>query len=428
MLKFLMMALVMMFMNKNTLKPSMWIMVSMFNLSIHQGSTGKMSYLLIGDSLSFWITNMSLWVIMLILSIKMSNYEKHKMIFMLLTMILMTTFYCWNFLLFYIMFEMSMVMIIITVMIWGYQPERVEATMFMVIMTSALSLPFFLSLMNKFNYLNFWMLPAKIQMWEYLSIMFIFMVKLPAFTLHAWLPKLHVESPIQGSMILAAVMLKLGGYGMIRMNVMTNFINNVTSHIIIAFSTWSIIILSIVCLMQSDLKSMIAYSSIVHMGLTLAGISLTKEKGIISSVIIMLGHGMCSSALFFLCNQMYKNNKSRSMIMNKGTTTMSPTMTTSWFILCMMNAPMPPSINILGEILTLKLVMEWSMKSVLFILMMMMVSFSYSIIMFCVPTHGNYSKMSKKITTYNSKNLTITIMHMIPGIAMIIKSNLMMTT
>nr|QCW07967.1 NADH dehydrogenase subunit 4 [Aleyrodidae sp. JXCHN01] len=426
MLKFLIPMVMMMIMKNKNFKVMICATIVLFNLGLHSTDMSKMSYIFMGDLLSFWMTNLTIWIMAIIAMIKINNMKMMVKINSMLVMVLMMTFFNWNFMLFFILFEMSMVLIVVIVMSWGYQPERIEATMFMIILTSMFTLPFFSSLMHNFKKLNFWMLDEQLSTWDFMSFMFIFMVKMPVYFIHIWLPKVHVESPVQGSMILASIMLKLGCFGMIRMTKMATKMMAKHEFMILSFGLWTTLILSLICNIQSDLKSLVAYSSVVHMSITLVSITLAKSKSILASVIIMIGHGMCSSAMFFMCNQAYKISKSRSMMMNKGILMCMPTASTAWFFLCMSNAPMPPSINIVGELLAFKTAINWSSTMLTMVFLIMLFSSCFSIIVFCVMAHGKFSMNMKLPPSSTSKPMMITMMHIIPAIALITKSSMMM--
>nr|ALC75990.1 NADH dehydrogenase subunit 4 [Bemisia afer] len=406
---------------------SLSILITLFNVNLQKLEITKLSYMMMGDELSFWTTNLALWLTFILMMMK-TNYKTYytKMLFStLMTFIL--TFYTWNFMMFYFMFEMSMILILLIIMMWGYQPERVEAVMFMIVMTVVVSLPFLASMMNNLNSLNFWMMQeTSITIWDYVSFMIIFMMKMPTVFLHMWLPKIHVESPIQGSMVLASVMLKLGSYGMIRTTGFTMLLNMKYAFLILAFTMWTIILMSAVCLTQTDLKTLIAYSSIVHMTTVFSTIILNKSKGMLGTVAIILGHGMCSSGLFYLANFMYKITKSRSVIINKGAMILSPTFCIMWFSLCMSNTPMPPSINLLGEFMAFKTATNWSWIIMLMVIPIIFISSFYSIYLFYLPTHSIYTKSTMKINILTSKSLNIVMLHIMPMILLMTKPQMIM--
>nr|YP_010128469.1 NADH dehydrogenase subunit 4 [Aleyrodes shizuokensis]QPO06179.1 NADH dehydrogenase subunit 4 [Aleyrodes shizuokensis] len=422
MLKFILMIVPTLIMNNKNNKSMMmmFIMLMMFNLSLQEKIIGKLSYMIMGDLISFWISNMSAWIIFIMMFINMKKITMYKKVMSFLLMILILTFYNWNFMMFYVLFEMSVVTILIIIISWSYQPERMEAMMFMVIMTFMFSLPFMMSMMIEYKYLNFWFINKKINLINYMSFLFIFMVKIPMYFMHIWLPKVHVEAPVHGSMILAAIMLKLGCYGMIRMNnMMSNFMN--LNKIIFTMSLWSMIILSMNCMMQIDIKTLIAYSSVVHMTMTIMNILMNKNKSIFSSMLIMLGHGLCSATMFFITSIMYKNSKSRSILLNKSMMMNSPTMSTIWFLSCMNNAPMPPSINLLGEMLSIKNIFNWSMTLLTPTFIMMFLSSMYSIYLFYLPKQGKPSLNINKPELNKSANMVICMILILPIILISIK-------
>lgn len=151
-----------------------------------------------------------------------------------------------------------------------------------------------------------------------------FLAKFPIYVLHLWLPKAHVEAPVAGSIILAGVLLKLGGYGIIRFLPLANELTNILQIILIILSLVGGVFIRLNCLAIIDIKSLVACSSVVHIRTCISALLIINDWGIKSSVIIMIAHGLCSSGLFFLIGIIYERTSSRRISMNKGLLNLIP--------------------------------------------------------------------------------------------------------
>ena len=249
------------------------------------------------DLISIRLIILRLWVLMLI-KLRQFNVKFIKSLFFMFIMLnlrLIFSFRSNNILYFYFFFEWSLIPIFFIIIGWGYQIERLKSSFYLLIYTLFASLPLLLIiiLINKYiyilniNYLNF-INRLSINNLFLVFIFLAFLVKFPIFFFHQWLPKAHVEAPVGGSIILAGLLLKLGGYGIIRMLYFLKI--TYTIKIIIIISILGGRILRILCLINRDIKVIIAYSSVVHIALIIVNIFIKRLWSINGTIIIIIAY------------------------------------------------------------------------------------------------------------------------------------------
>nr|YP_009992033.1 NADH dehydrogenase subunit 4 [Rhipicephalus decoloratus]QNN85504.1 NADH dehydrogenase subunit 4 [Rhipicephalus decoloratus] len=383
------------------------------------------------DLMSFMMINLTIWITFLMIMASRSNNIFYNKIFNFYILIMMNLlFFCFSFnnlLLFYLFFESVLFPIILMIMGWGSQPERIQAGFYMLMYTVFGSLPLLvLMLMNKTSLMiifNEWLLSQMGFM--FFLMMLGFMVKIPMFLLHLWLPKAHVEAPVAGSMILAGVLLKLGFYGLYRFKSFF-FIDLMNySYSFIVVSLWGAIMISIYCLFQTDIKSLIAYSSVSHMGIALSGCLTFYLHGSYGMLLMMIGHGLCSSGLFCLSNMIYERFYTRNIFMIKGMILIFPNLTLWWFLFSIINMSAPMTMNLFGELFLMVSLMKFSMLLMSPMMILIFLSACYSMFMYSYINHGK-SWIIFSNNMISAREYYLLFLHMIPMILWFMKFNFFM--
>nr|YP_010950328.1 NADH dehydrogenase subunit 4 [Acantholumpenus mackayi]WMI36258.1 NADH dehydrogenase subunit 4 [Acantholumpenus mackayi] len=336
---------------------------------------------------------------------------------------------------FYVMFEATLIPTLIIITRWGNQTERLNAGVYFLFYTLAGSLPLLVALLllqNSAGTLSLLTLQYSdpVQLTSYADklwwagCLLAFLVKMPLYGVHLWLPKAHVEAPVAGSMILAAVLLKLGGYGMMRMIVMLDPLTQELSYPFIIFALWGVIMTGSICLRQTDLKSLIAYSSVSHMGLVVGGILIQTPWGFTGALILMIAHGLASSALFCLANTNYERTHSRTMLLARGLQMVLPLMTTWWFIASLANLALPPLPNLMGEIMIIVSMFNWSWWTLVLTGAGTLITASYSLYMFLMTQRGPLPAHIIALDPSHTREHLLMALHLIPLLMLVLKPEL----
>ena len=330
--------------------------IDTLNANYHLGIDGISLLLILLNSLTTVLVVVAGWQII------ESRVSQYMAAFLFLSGLMNGVFSSLDALLFYVFFEATLIPMFIIIGVWG-GPNRVYAAVkffLYTLMGSLLSLVgliyLYFSAGGSFSLFDFYQtqLPIAVQVSVFIAFFMAFAVKVPMWPVHTWLPDAHVEAPTGGSVVLAAVMLKLGGYGFLRLSLpIVPDASHLLAPVVIGLSLIAVVYIGLVALVQTDMKKLIAYSSISHMGFVTLGIFLFNAQGMEGAVIQMISHGFISAAMFLCVGVLYDRMHSRLIADYGGVANRMPVFAALFMFFSMANAGLPGTSGFVGEFLVI---------------------------------------------------------------------------
>ncbi|RQZ14487.1 NADH-quinone oxidoreductase subunit M [Burkholderia sp. Bp9031] len=339
---------------------STWI--ERFDISYHLGVDGISMWFVVLTALITVIVVIAAWEVIT------ENVAQYLAAFLILSGIMIGVFSAADGLLFYVFFEATLIPMYIIIGVWG-GPNRVYAAFKFFLYTLAGSLLMLVALIYLYTQTHSFDLAtwqnAKIAMTPqillFIAFFLAFAVKVPMWPVHTWLPDAHVEAPTGGSVVLAAIMLKLGAYGFLRFSLpITPDASHFLAPVVITLSLIAVIYIGLVAMVQSDMKKLVAYSSIAHMGFVTLGFFIFNQLGVEGAIIQMISHGFVSGAMFLCIGVLYDRVHSRQIADYGGVVNVMPKFAAFAMLFSMANCGLPGTSGFVGEFMVILAAVQYN--------------------------------------------------------------------